>query len=396
MRPSFALSLVPAALVVGLLGCGSVDAPITDAAVDAIDAQTTCVPACGANATCTGTTCGCDPGYSGDGLVCADVNECAANNGGCAADATCTNTPGSRTCACGPGFVGDGLTCRPVWQRIASVPGPAFDGGFGANVAAVGARIYFANDGDNASTIFRYFDLNSLSASANLALPAGAQDFCACGFTQTFVADGTFIWMFGNEGQRYDTAANRWTAVSTYSSNNPAIGRGESAGVFDPQSGRVLLIGGRDFNNNNQPGAVAFAPAAQSFSAEPGQAAFSINQATAWAMPGTGRVYVAGGSFGDGNARHLVRHDVGTAVWQTLPDAPVDLQPRGMGHLDATTLWVADNSRLYFFDTSANAWWPQGVDVPPNFQRAVTAAGSVYAITSTATGVEFYKLINAQ
>lgn len=37
---------------------------------------------------------------SGTGFVCADVNECATNNGGCATYAICTNTAGSRTCEC--------------------------------------------------------------------------------------------------------------------------------------------------------------------------------------------------------------------------------------------------------------------------------------------------------
>jgi hypothetical protein len=41
----------------------------------------------------------------------ADINECATSNGGCSAEATCTNTPGSRTCACKPGFFGDGVSC---------------------------------------------------------------------------------------------------------------------------------------------------------------------------------------------------------------------------------------------------------------------------------------------
>ena len=41
----------------------------------------------------------------------ADIDECATNNGGCSADASCTNTPGDFTCACLPGYTGDGVTC---------------------------------------------------------------------------------------------------------------------------------------------------------------------------------------------------------------------------------------------------------------------------------------------
>lgn len=40
------------------------------------------------------------PGYSGNGFVCTDINECAVNNGGCsmAPMVQCINTVGSRTC----------------------------------------------------------------------------------------------------------------------------------------------------------------------------------------------------------------------------------------------------------------------------------------------------------
>ena len=41
-----------------------------------------------------------------------DINECSINNGGCSANAQCTNViGGTRTCACNTGYTGDGLTC---------------------------------------------------------------------------------------------------------------------------------------------------------------------------------------------------------------------------------------------------------------------------------------------
>ena len=53
---------------------------------------------CDGNSTCdpTGPSCSCNTGFTGDGMTCTDVDECAANNGGCAA--ACENTPGSFTC----------------------------------------------------------------------------------------------------------------------------------------------------------------------------------------------------------------------------------------------------------------------------------------------------------
>ena len=44
-------------------------------------------------------------------VVNTDIDECAANNGGCSDYAYCTNTPGNFTCTCIGGYFGDGFTC---------------------------------------------------------------------------------------------------------------------------------------------------------------------------------------------------------------------------------------------------------------------------------------------
>ncbi|XP_021357124.1 cubilin-like [Mizuhopecten yessoensis] len=66
--------------------------------------------------------CGqCPTGYSGNGFNCADINECATNNGGCSLSprVDCVNTRGSRTCGpCPTGYVGDGQTCN--WVGVCS------------------------------------------------------------------------------------------------------------------------------------------------------------------------------------------------------------------------------------------------------------------------------------
>ena len=75
---------------------------------------------CSADATCTNkdgapVVCACKPGYTGDGKTCADIDECKTSNGGCSADATCTNKVGAPVvCACKPGYAGDGKTCADI------------------------------------------------------------------------------------------------------------------------------------------------------------------------------------------------------------------------------------------------------------------------------------------
>jgi len=62
--------------------------------------------------------CSCQTGFSGDAFDtiagCTDVDECATANGGCDTLTTCTNTAGSRTCgACPSGYTGSGdLGCE--------------------------------------------------------------------------------------------------------------------------------------------------------------------------------------------------------------------------------------------------------------------------------------------
>ncbi|XP_042522579.1 uromodulin [Dipodomys spectabilis] len=75
---------------------------------------------CHSNATCmmdgVVTTCSCQEGFTGDGLVCEDVDECAIpEEYNCSANTSCVNTLGSYECVCPDGFyLVPGLGCLDV------------------------------------------------------------------------------------------------------------------------------------------------------------------------------------------------------------------------------------------------------------------------------------------
>lgn len=74
-------------------------APVPDAPIDTPPPITCGDLTCDPNATCATTSmaaCLCKPGFTGDGMTCTDIDECATNKGGC--PAACMNTPGSFAC----------------------------------------------------------------------------------------------------------------------------------------------------------------------------------------------------------------------------------------------------------------------------------------------------------
>ena len=70
---------------------------------------------CDSNANCTyvmgsNFTCTCLPGFSGNGSVCMDIDECS-QMAICSPYADCENNNGSFVCTCDEGFRGDGFNC---------------------------------------------------------------------------------------------------------------------------------------------------------------------------------------------------------------------------------------------------------------------------------------------
>ncbi|NXW52032.1 NID2 protein, partial [Nyctiprogne leucopyga] len=91
---------------------GQVCVPLMPASDPCEDGSHPCAP--GDRARCLSRAdgrpaCECLPGYTGDGITCSDVDECAENP--CHPAATCYNAPGSFSCQCQPGYEGDGFQC---------------------------------------------------------------------------------------------------------------------------------------------------------------------------------------------------------------------------------------------------------------------------------------------
>lgn len=75
-------------------------------------AAQTCVNLSGSFRCDSGTVC--QPGFQNINGNCSDINECTSGANNCDVNATCANATGSFMCSCKAGFTGDGVTCVDV------------------------------------------------------------------------------------------------------------------------------------------------------------------------------------------------------------------------------------------------------------------------------------------
>ncbi len=356
-------------IVVSLIACSPVSSVSNDSGgsgdIDGdtalIDATTDPCALCSEFAECvepaSGKECRCLSGYTGDGIICEDIDECAVANGGCAAAATCTNMDGDYSCTCPSSTVGDGTVCH-------------------------GNSIFFANNRDNgAPTFFKSYDTSDGTLTDH-PFPTTTNDFCRCGLSSSTIysARGS-LYNFANEGQRFQTD---WQPVSY-----PGFAqRGEyGAAVLGD---KIYFVGGRDpqanklscFDTETETwsgiGALADYPVAVDY---PAVAAIG------------GRLYVAGG-FTTPSAAFASRYNPNADSWSALPVPPFN-NNSAYGASDGTLFYVFSYPFLYALNpANLSLGWKQVSALPSAFMRPAVAGGELYAVGDGDTdNIEIYKLV---
>ncbi|MBI5546719.1 MAG: DUF1566 domain-containing protein [Deltaproteobacteria bacterium] len=99
----------------GLCPGGTCVACLVDGVKDGQETDVDCGASCPSQCA-DGKVCGALADCSSGGICLNDrcQRHCGVGNGGCDADALCTNTPSGRTCVCRAGYLGDGMGCMDI------------------------------------------------------------------------------------------------------------------------------------------------------------------------------------------------------------------------------------------------------------------------------------------
>ncbi len=211
-----------------------------------------CMP-CGSDASCNAQgECVCNPGFTGDGQLCLDIDECSEQTDNCHVTAACTNTPGSFMCACPPGTVGDPFTgCEERWVEVT------------ASLYHTCARrmdnavFCFGNGGSGRLG-------NGLSTHQNKPVRAGAasnwQKLSAGGSHTCGIKDSGNLWCWGSNGfgqlglgnttsqalPMYTSLDRKFTSLATGDNHSCAVEDDGTLSCFGRNNAGQIGIGNTD------------------------------------------------------------------------------------------------------------------------------------------------------
>ena len=329
-------------------------------------------PACGTCspfASCPVDTCVCNDGFTGDGEVCSDVNECLMNNGGCSANATCTNVSGGFWCGCTAGFFGDGFTCTPRWAPVYTDTG--FNIGYWNYTTGHNQSIYYADSG----TFFREYNI----PSGNIFAHATSNDFCGCGYTATPVSAGNYIYEFGNYGQRFN---GQWEDRSY---PDP---RGDAG--FTVYNGLIFRVGGR--TNNDERHLHTYNPTNNTWSATGALADYPWPSRFVGLGGWGNQIFGVAGDTPAGDNKMAV-YSIANNTWTVLPDAPFGAYRPHVVIWD-NRMFVLGDSGVYVYDPATQAWSPNSFAIPAGMTNAkiVLANANLYVVGDVGANVQISRL----